>query len=760
MAVSGCAREVPLFLENNARAHIGMLSGTIGSRPIGSPQNLRAREYVVDELRQIGYDVRVQETDARRHEIGRTARVANIIAVLPGERTEAIGLVSHYDSSPDSPGAADDALGVGVSLEAARVIAAAGRRTWSTFVIVTDGEENGLMGAAGLLTDREVMGRLRAYINIDATGSSGTAVLFQAGPANSWILSPWARHAPYPRGGSYALEIYQRLPNDTDFSMLATRDIPGLNFATVGDGYGYHNARDLPERLDSRAIRRTGENTVAIVQALQDVDITGRTARTATFFDMGERSAATYGAVVHWLVAALALALGVIAWVRMAGSAIEQNGAGRWLLSLLWGWVGAAAVCGSMIAATWLLREAREVYHPWYAHPGRLLAFMIAMAATIGWSMMRLGRWLPARAHPARHPALVWSIALPAWILLAAVATWTGPAAAYLWTLPLLAAGLLFSLVPRRLDAAVRIASLGVFAVSAALWILLARDLFMFLVAVMGRLPLVTPVYVYAAVLSAAGVMVIPPCLAALATARPIGRPWAVTAVLLLATAAAAGYAYSAPAYTTAQPLRRHARALQDVGGQTAIWEVASVEPGLDLGPGAPGGWKLVFEPAAETSVPWGRYTFPFVFRTSGPPLGPPPAQITALEIQPLADGLRLTLTLVPQHAGLTASLVLPAGAAPARTSLPGVVRLGRWTATYVAIPSGGITWEASFRGVTEAALRDTRVVVTTSRVPGGGGWQSLPGWLPQDTAVWSASAAWVLAPPPPGAIAPVPALR
>ena len=113
-ALAGCTRSAGLFSEQNARAHVSMLAGTIGSRPIGSEANARARAYVIDQLKLYGYDVRVQETDARRAELGRTAHVSNIIAALRGRRPEAIGLVSHYDSAPESPGAADDALGVAV----------------------------------------------------------------------------------------------------------------------------------------------------------------------------------------------------------------------------------------------------------------------------------------------------------------------------------------------------------------------------------------------------------------------------------------------------------------------------------------------------------------------------------------------------------------------------------------------------------------------------------------------------------------------
>src|SRR5919109_3137284 len=109
---TGGARQPGAFSEPNARAHIGMLAGTIGSRPVGTPANARAREYIVDQLRQFGFEVRVQEADARRSSLGRTARVSNIIAVRAGNRPEAIGIVSHYDSVPAGPGASDDALGV------------------------------------------------------------------------------------------------------------------------------------------------------------------------------------------------------------------------------------------------------------------------------------------------------------------------------------------------------------------------------------------------------------------------------------------------------------------------------------------------------------------------------------------------------------------------------------------------------------------------------------------------------------------------
>jgi hypothetical protein len=756
----GCSREPGVFVDTNARAHIGMLAGTIGSRPLGTDANRRAREYLVDQLRQFGFHVRVQEADARRHELGLTARVANIIAVLPGERAEAVGLVAHYDSSPFAPGATDDALGVGVALEAARLFAARERRPWSLFVLLTDGEESGLMGAAALVTDREVLDRLRAYVNLESIGSSGNAVLFETGPGNAWLVKPWGRRAPHPRGGSYAIEIYQRLPNDTDFSILKTRDVPGLNLAPVGDSYAYHTARDTPDRLARETIRLTGENVVSILGALQEIDITQRTTQGTTFFDIGGTMGVSYGSPMSFFTSSAALLLGVLASVRLIADAVRTNGGLRWLLALAWSWISAGLVIGSMIGATWLFRVAREVYHPWYARPGRFFLLLLVVAVTVGWSLVRLGQWLPRRAHPARHPALTWSLALPAWVFLAALSLWFAPAAAYLWTLPLLAAGILLAILPPHRDPLVRLASFAVLAVAGTLWLREAVELSHFLVAVMGRLAIVTPVFVYAAVLAAAGAMVVPPLIALLVRPRPFQRPWLVTSLLLFAVAGATGWAYVAPAYTTEQPLRRHARALQDGDSPGSVWEVASVEPGLDLADAAPAGWVPTTAGVNGTSVPWGRYAFPFVFRTNAPPLGPPPARLGAFAVQPVVDGVRLTLSVVPGEPGLTIALVLPAGLSPARTSLPGASRLGRWTATFIAPPPEGISWEATFRGAVGDQLRDTRVMVTSAGVPGGTGWQRLPAWLPQDAAVWTSTATWVIPAASAPEIAPVPALR
>lgn len=113
---------------------------------------------------------------------------------------------------------------------------------------------------------------------------------------------------------------------------------------------------------------------------------------------------------------------------------------------------------------------------------------------------------------------------------------------------------------------------------------------------------------------------------------------------------------------------------------------------------------------------------------------------------------------MIPRTRGIAIAFVLPEGLTPARSTLPGVPRLGRWTATYLAPPPEGIAWRASFSGIAPERLREVRVAVTDFGLPGGVGWQRLPGWLPQERTVWTATATWVVVPP--AGIAPVPPLR
>ena len=177
---------------------------------------------------------------------------------FPGARPEAIGLLSHYDSAPESPGAADDGLGVAVSLEAARVLAARSDRTWTHLRPRHRRRGIGAHGR-GRVDDRP-RGDVAASRRTSTSrrpDPAGPPILFEAGPGNAWLIGPWARRAPHPRGALVRHSKSTAGCRTTRTSpILARQGIPGLNFALVGDGYAYHTARDVPERLKPKTAAR------------------------------------------------------------------------------------------------------------------------------------------------------------------------------------------------------------------------------------------------------------------------------------------------------------------------------------------------------------------------------------------------------------------------------------------------------------------------------------------------------------------------
>ena len=396
-----CAPAATGFDVARARAHLDMLAGTIGSRPVGTPANRRAREYIAGQLAALGFTVRIQDAIAVNERAGLSTRVANIIAVRDGARPDAIALVSHYDSAPEASGAIDDGIGVATSLEAARVLTAPPLDR-SLMVLVTDAEEFGLMGARALVKDPEVAARMRVFLNFDNTGASGPSLLYEVNQGLGDHLAAWAGSAPAPSGASFATEIYKRLPNDTDFSVLKRTGAAGLNFAVMGDAYAYHTDRDVPQRVASATLQRSGDNTVAIVRALGARDaLTGPAP--ATFFDLAGRRGVAYGPGVARAVFWTACLAAGAAWILLTMNLVRAHGGWGALLTPLWTVLGVVVAARIAVWAAAAIRALRDELNPYYASPHWYYAWIatsgIAGAALIA---MRVGACAAGRAALAR----------------------------------------------------------------------------------------------------------------------------------------------------------------------------------------------------------------------------------------------------------------------------------------------------------------------------------------------------------------------
>lgn len=87
-------------------------------------------------------------------------------------------------------------------------------------------EESPLQAAHGFITQHKWAEEIKIVINLEAAGSGGKEILFQSGPAHSWLLNYYSM-VPYPYGQVAGEEIFQSnlIPSDTDFRLF--RDYGG-----------------------------------------------------------------------------------------------------------------------------------------------------------------------------------------------------------------------------------------------------------------------------------------------------------------------------------------------------------------------------------------------------------------------------------------------------------------------------------------------------------------------------------------------------
>jgi Zn-dependent M28 family amino/carboxypeptidase len=134
-------------------------------------------------MRALGLDAR----EVRGEKDG--VKVVNLYGEVRGAENTSTNppllLVAHYDSTPQGPGAADDATGVGTALETVRALKARGAIRNTVGILLTDGEESegGLPGSESFVRDHpDLIRELRLVINLEARGSRGPVVMFQTGP--------------------------------------------------------------------------------------------------------------------------------------------------------------------------------------------------------------------------------------------------------------------------------------------------------------------------------------------------------------------------------------------------------------------------------------------------------------------------------------------------------------------------------------------------------------------------------------------------
>jgi hypothetical protein len=397
-AALGPAVSPAVFSASRAQAILKDLVGDDVPHPVGSAANAHVRELIVKRLSALGYATELQ-TGLVCNDFGNCGTPSNIVATYGGDAapSHAVLLAAHYDSVPAGPGASDDGAGVANLLEIARILTVMPARRHPVVLLVTDGEEAGLLGALLFTREHRLAGQIWAAVNMEARGVSGPSLMFETGTANAWLMHLYAAATLTPITNSLFYVVYKTLPNNTDFTVFKTASYQGFNFAFIGDVAHYHTPLDSFSHASPSTLQHQGDNALSAVLALADSAELRPPAQNSVFFDVLARG------VIVWPIA-FVLPAAVVALMLLLAEAVFLFRKGQLdARQAAYGATGALAniVVGGVlsVAVLTLLRIMGRVPPidalPWIAHP---LAMHIGFAALALLSAGAIAAWFARRA--------------------------------------------------------------------------------------------------------------------------------------------------------------------------------------------------------------------------------------------------------------------------------------------------------------------------------------------------------------------------
>jgi hypothetical protein len=304
------------------------------------------------------------------------------------------------------------------------------------YLLITDGEEAGLLGAAAFV-ERHALAREKPFVvNFDARGTTGPSLMYETHRGNLGTVRWMSRCLPAPCfTGSAFVTVYRYLPNDSDFSVFNRDGWTGLNFAFIGGAHRYHTAEDTLEHLDWRSVQHHGNNALAVAREVgcrSDVDLEASD-QDAVFCDV-------LGLCIVYIPESWAWLLGAVASIVLCVSSVRQYRSNGGVKTWLRTWLVILVAAGLSVAlgwglargltAAWLLPRNHVAYGGWIV----ALYWLTALAIL----------WLTARSL-LRGVTMtgVWNSLWLLWSIGATLLAWWVPGLCYLLLIPTLVAAML-----------------------------------------------------------------------------------------------------------------------------------------------------------------------------------------------------------------------------------------------------------------------------------------------------------------------------
>ena len=353
--------------------------------PVGSPENDAVRERLTVVLREHGWTVETQTADAATWDDQRVT-LTNVLASRPEQvqnTAQPLVLASHYDSCREGPGAGDAGGCVAAIVEAGRVLTRQPDCLQRPlFLLFTDGEEVGLLGARAFVKSHPLSLRLPIVLNLDARGTSGPVMMYETHSGNASAVAAWVQHLARPRfTGSLFTAVYRSMPNGTDFTAFVDGGWIGFNLAIIGSPHRYHQPDDTLQNLAPSSVQHYGEHMLSLASVIcADANDVRPATENAVFFDLLGWHVIHFPA--SWCVPLLSLML-LAALVIYGRPLIRQKAIGATLLV----WMTILLIVVTNAAVGWLVSRSllgtSILPRPFVAHGGWILIGMWLLSQSL-----------------------------------------------------------------------------------------------------------------------------------------------------------------------------------------------------------------------------------------------------------------------------------------------------------------------------------------------------------------------------------------
>ena len=196
---------------------------------------------------------------------------ANVIGRLEGDIPERIVLCAHYDTKVDTPGAYDNAAGVGVLLTLAQVLSKGKHRHTLEWVAFSGEEGYGLgdmeyarmAGRAG-----DGFDRVTAAINFDGVGpltAASSVACFAASQALETLIDERIRSYP----GVVKVEPWPA----SDHYIFYSNGTPSIAFSSRGIRDIYHTPSDTMEWISGAKLAEVVRLALDLIEALDEKEL-------------------------------------------------------------------------------------------------------------------------------------------------------------------------------------------------------------------------------------------------------------------------------------------------------------------------------------------------------------------------------------------------------------------------------------------------------------------------------------------------------